>query len=119
MPRRVRRRPTLQALLAIGLVAFALVHFLLIHLEDGAVPGRIIVHVVPHSHVDPGWPHTAEQYYDESVRVILCSAVRSLNRDAAPRPVSTTAAPLIAAAIFQRRVDAWACCECIGSSRPS
>ena len=38
----------------------------------------LVVHLIPHSHVDPGWLHSIDEYYDERVRHILANTVRQL-----------------------------------------
>ncbi|CAN8264032.1 unnamed protein product [Cochlearia groenlandica] len=57
--------------------------------EAGVVPGKLNVHLVPHSHDDVGWLKTVDQYYVGSnniiqnacVRNVLDSVVDSLRRD--------------------------------------
>ena len=41
----------------------------------------LVVHLIPHSHVDPGWLRSIDEYYDERVRRILANTVRHLVLD--------------------------------------
>ena len=42
----------------------------------------IVVHVVPHSHTDPGWLLTYDEYYERTVKKILDAVLRQLEADA-------------------------------------
>ncbi|CAJ0933285.1 unnamed protein product, partial [Mesorhabditis belari] len=39
---------------------------------------KLIVHLLLHSHIDPGWLRTFEEYYNEKVKTILTGAVEGL-----------------------------------------
>jgi hypothetical protein len=39
------------------------------------------VHIIPHSHCDPGWLTTFEGYYDGQVKGILTNVFNELNND--------------------------------------
>eukprot|EP00002_Diphylleia_rotans_P037925 TRINITY_DN853_c0_g1_i6.p1 TRINITY_DN853_c0_g1~~TRINITY_DN853_c0_g1_i6.p1 ORF type:complete len:935 (-),score=209.41 TRINITY_DN853_c0_g1_i6:77-2881(-) len=41
----------------------------------------ITAHIIPHSHCDPGWLLTFEEYYQEQVKVILSGVVTALQKD--------------------------------------
>ena len=41
----------------------------------------IVAYVIPHSHDDPGWLHTADDYYVEQVHAILDSVTQALIAD--------------------------------------
>lgn len=41
--------------------------------------GPLTVLIVPHSHVDPGWVETVDEYYTRKVRTILDGMVRKLH----------------------------------------
>jgi hypothetical protein len=47
----------------------------------GTVPGKLNVHLVPHSHDDVGWLLTVDQYFDETVSYMLDTVVQSLADD--------------------------------------
>ena len=38
----------------------------------------ITVHIVPHSHTDPGWLSTYDTYYGSSVKTILSAVVKEM-----------------------------------------
>lgn len=40
-----------------------------------------VVHIIPHSHDDPGWQRTVDQYHLEYVRYILDGILASLEQD--------------------------------------
>ena len=40
------------------------------------------VHVIPHSHEDPGWLLTSDQYYEQKSQYIISNVVASLEEDA-------------------------------------
>jgi alpha-mannosidase II len=41
--------------------------------------------LIPHSHTDPGWLKTVDEYYIENVRYILYNIVTELDRDPSRR----------------------------------
>jgi hypothetical protein len=45
----------------------------------------IVVHLIPHSHCDPGWLLTVDQYFSEQVRSILDSVISALEADPSRR----------------------------------
>ena len=45
------------------------------------VPGKLNVHVVPHSHDDTGWLVTVDQYFDQSVSYMFDTVSQSLADD--------------------------------------
>jgi hypothetical protein len=45
------------------------------------VPGKINVHLVPHSHDDVGWQVTVDQYYFKAVRYTLSTVIDELAKD--------------------------------------
>ena len=49
--------------------------------SGGPVPGKINVHLVPHSHDDTGWQVTVDQYFANEVFFIIDTVVESLSRD--------------------------------------
>jgi alpha-mannosidase len=49
--------------------------------SNEAVPGKLNIHVVAHTHDDTGWLWTVDQYYLQFVRYILDSVVQSLSKD--------------------------------------
>lgn len=56
---------------------------LLFMLESSAAQSGVdlVVHVVPHSHVDAGWLETAEEYYINSVSEILTQVLNQLDHN--------------------------------------
>uniref|UniRef100_A0A1I8IN08 alpha-mannosidase n=1 Tax=Macrostomum lignano TaxID=282301 RepID=A0A1I8IN08_9PLAT len=46
-----------------------------------AVPRRVNLHIVPHTHDDVGWLRTVDQYYYYSVQFILDNVIRELSLD--------------------------------------
>ena len=71
--------------LIIGILIFLALNITLILKNSSANlmdPNKIIeVFVVPHSHCDPGWKLTWEQYYESRVKHILRSVITSLIGD--------------------------------------
>ena len=49
--------------------------------KGGPVPGKINVHLVPHSHDDTGWLITVDQYFTKNVYYVIDTVVDSLARD--------------------------------------
>lgn len=47
----------------------------------GPVPGKLNVHLVPHTHDDLGWLVTADEYYVDEVQYILHTIVQELQWD--------------------------------------
>eukprot|EP01114_Cavostelium_apophysatum_P007845 TRINITY_DN2004_c0_g1_i3.p1 TRINITY_DN2004_c0_g1~~TRINITY_DN2004_c0_g1_i3.p1 ORF type:complete len:1212 (-),score=393.06 TRINITY_DN2004_c0_g1_i3:43-3678(-) len=47
----------------------------------GSKEDLLTVHVIPHSHCDPGWLQTYEEYYDQYVSDILTGVTQALNAD--------------------------------------
>ena len=45
----------------------------------------LYVHIIPHSHCDPGWLDTFEQYYRRDVSRILTGVMNALSRDPSKR----------------------------------
>ena len=39
---------------------------------------QVVVHILSHSHIDPGWLHTEKGYYHQSVKSILQNVVVAL-----------------------------------------
>jgi alpha-mannosidase II len=46
---------------------------------------RLTIHLIPHSHCDPGWLDSFERYYETQVASILSSVTRELEADPARR----------------------------------
>ena len=42
---------------------------------------EIEIYLVPHTHLDPGWIETFEDYYNKKVRVILLNVIKALKTD--------------------------------------
>ena len=42
---------------------------------------QIEIYLVPHTHLDPGWIETFEDYYSKKVRVILLNVIKALKAD--------------------------------------
>lgn len=49
--------------------------------KAGPVPGKINVHIVPHSHDDTGWQVTVDQYFFEQVYYVCDTIVTALEKD--------------------------------------
>ena len=48
-------------------------------------PGPVVLHVIPHSHCDPGWLMTFEDYYKSTVWRILDTVVHALEVNSSRR----------------------------------
>ena len=57
-------------------IIFFLLSFLKINSNE-----KITVHILSHSHDDPGWIKTFDQYYNDQVEKILNNVVYSLKKD--------------------------------------
>lgn len=55
-----------------------LLYLSIVFLISVASAEKIIVHVLPHSHDDPGWIKTVDQYFKDSIEPILTNTVQSL-----------------------------------------
>jgi len=49
------------------------------------IKGRPVAHIIPHSHCDPGWLKTYEEYYKEDVKIILSNVMTQLKIDSKKR----------------------------------
>lgn len=49
--------------------------------EQESAPGQIKIMLVLHSHTDPGWLKTVEEYYNDQVSLILSNIVKHLWND--------------------------------------
>ncbi|CDW79486.1 glycosyl hydrolases family 38 protein [Stylonychia lemnae] len=49
--------------------------------EDQEPFSKLVIHIIPHSHTDPGWLNTPENYYKASVIPILNSVMKYLKED--------------------------------------
>ena len=47
-------------------------------------PTKVNIHIVPHTHLDPGWLQTVDQYYTNKVKYIMNSVTESLLTLSAP-----------------------------------
>lgn len=73
--------PLTLVLLLLSLCLPAKASYIAYNTSATIVPGKINVHLVPHSHDDVGWLKTVDQYYvgaNNSIRVRACPSISVL-----------------------------------------